>query len=134
MTSHAKSASTLPRRLASGNYSVHCQDCGTTIVAPTAEDVDGASCACPPMLDRYLYLVELACMLCARVLGTATATSPTAPLLVRATLRCDHCGGRPWPSGNVSRRDITEYPAFVDNDRPRRGRPPGAPNKPRRAA
>jgi len=63
-------------------------------------------------------------MLCSRRLGDATAASPAAPIYVHAQLRCPHCGGQPWPSGNVSRRDVTKYPAFVDSDVPRRGRPP----------
>jgi hypothetical protein len=123
VTTHAKSASTAPQLLPSGNFAELCADCGTVTVAATLADVDAACCACKPIERHYVYLVELVCMLCARRLGDAVAPTSTAPIYVTAQLRCPHCGGQPWPSGHVSRRDVTKYPAFTDRP-PRRGRPP----------
>jgi hypothetical protein len=123
VTEHARIASTTPQLLPSGNVAELCADCGTLTVATTIDDLDAACCACKPIDRQYVYLVELVCMLCARRLGDAVAASSSAPIYVSALLRCPNCGGQPSPSGDVSCRDITEYPTFADSP-PRRGRPP----------
>ena len=68
MTSHTKSVSLEPKRLRSGNYTDHCDDCGVQIVASTADQVLAASCRCHERRTTQ-HVVELVCLMCGRELG-----------------------------------------------------------------
>ncbi|HEY1296616.1 MAG TPA: hypothetical protein VGJ60_26355 [Chloroflexota bacterium] len=120
MTSHAKAASIEPRRLASGNYTDTCEDCGATIVAATADEVLGVSCACHQQHTTQ-YLVELGCLMCGREVSTVTVSRVDARILIPGGLRCDQCGGQPVVSDVCA---VSVYPN-LPRMHVRRGRPPG---------
>jgi hypothetical protein len=105
-----------PERLPSGHYRDACADCGWIIIGASAEEVDGARCACPP--TRSEHLLELICSLCARPVASVRVRTPHTRVLLRP-LRCTICGGVAV-QGDVTRVRLPEpIPA-----RPRRGRPP----------
>ncbi|MBV9322857.1 MAG: hypothetical protein JO352_03595 [Chloroflexi bacterium] len=120
MTGHAKAASIEPRRVTSGNYTDTCEDCGATIVAATADEVLGASCACHQQRTTQ-HLVELACLMCGRAVGTLTVARVDARILIPRGLRCDPCGGQLVVSDVFA---VSVYPN-LPRMHVKRGRPPG---------
>jgi len=107
-------------RLRSGNYRDTCPDCGQVTIAGSADELDGACCACPP--TRYEYRVELECSLCARPVTSIRVPTPSTQVVVLRPIRCQVCGGVAV-QGEVVRVAIRE--PIVFRDRPaRRGRPP----------
>ena len=114
-----RALATEPERLPSGNYREACADCGWVIIARSAEEVDGARCACPP--TRYEYLVELSCSLCARPVSTIRVRTPRTRVVLLHPIRCGICGGVAI-QGEATRVRLPEPSAFPR--RPRRGRPP----------
>jgi hypothetical protein len=88
---------------------------------------------------QTLYVAEIACLLCARPVGTATSASwpPSGPVLFRSAdslvdcqvpaiwrMRCPVCGGNTAVDELATRTVRTEGPTDWQADPPRRGRPP----------
>ena len=88
------------------------------LVGARLDDVLGATCACQAR-RTYVYLTELVCTLCSRVVATVVAGQLNAPIWVPQQLRCRHCGGQPL-AGETVRQVV--YPS-VPFEQPRRGRP-----------
>ena len=109
-----------PERLRSGNYRETCPDCGQVTIARSADELDGARCACPP--TRYEYFVELRCSLCARPATSIRVPTPRTRVVLLRPIRCQVCGGVAV-QGEVTRVVVREPMAFRDRP-PRRGRPP----------
>jgi hypothetical protein len=109
-----------PERLLSGKYRDTCPDCGVITIASSADELDGARCACPP--TRYEYLVELQCALCARPVTSIRTLSPRTRVALLRPIRCQTCGGA-VVQGDVLRVAVREPIVFRDQP-PRRGRPP----------
>jgi hypothetical protein len=109
-----------PERLLSGNYREVCPDCGQVTIACSADELDGARCACPP--TRYEYLVELQCSLCARPVTSIRVPTPRTRVVLLRPIRCQNCGGAAV-QGEVVRVAVREPIVFRDRS-PRRGRPP----------
>ena len=119
MATHSKVASIEPKRLGSGNFEDVCQECGTVIVGDTVDDVLGASCKCQSGRVKQ-YLVELACFMCGREIGTITALRMDTPLQIPSAMCCQVCGGRPVVADAYI---VSIYPD-VNLPPMRRGRPP----------
>jgi hypothetical protein len=88
---------------------------------------------------KQVIVAELACLMCARPIGTATTDCwpPRGPVRFKPTesttthrlgtwwrLRCPTCGGNTAATELVVRTARVEPPTDWQADRPRRGRPP----------
>jgi hypothetical protein len=85
-----------------------------------------------------VFVAEIACILCTRVVGTAVDTRwpPVGTVLIQAEgskvlrrialeqLRCTDCGGNTAPTEVVTKLLRRERPSDLQIDEPRRGRPP----------
>lgn len=119
MASHPKGPSDYGRT-ESGNFRYECPDCEQVLIAETADELDGLSCACKRRVLRTEWRIDLACSLCGSLHRSIAVPGATSRLIFTRTIHCQRCGGSVWAPDPPELVRIYDEPTFRPS---KRGRP-----------
>lgn len=105
--------------------------CGALAVWKDGQQPPGRCFACKRTIEdavvkavQVVYAIEIRCLLCNAFVADVQAASPTAPVYMPSTVRCQTCGGSPYRTGEHQVLKLERIERLENDESHRRGRPP----------